>query len=843
MKKTDIFRMMSSIDEKYVAEAADLSRFKKKRFDAKGVFIVAATIALFAVAFALPFMMKNDNEKPYEYDFTSPEYENFELDGTTLISYKGEATETLVIPEGIEKIAQNAFLSNKNSEKIKMIYLSSTVKDVDYDAFAGCFSLETLDFSENSDFIERDNLILSANGETVFKYIDDGSKSYTIPKGVKYIAAHAFQMSEIEEVIFPEGLLYIGYNAFSGLPLKAINLPDSVMELADGVFSSCFRAVDGSFPDGMKFTESSFNNVPFYQSMLAGAPCPGEDFVRGSVTIEEAFRKSNGENITSQFEDVLEYYSTGVIPEDTFCYGGITEGQKKPDGAIIPSIDSLDFASLELKTNDWNAKSVVDVIIPCEGGYDMLIGYSLYEIWECLYWNEVRWRVSVITFIPNDAEGSADSTMGEWFIEFGKEGEAYKSITFTNKEGVSIYEHRFPSDVEYRMTLSPDGNSFLIEYMSAGVWNFFIEDLTGKLYNTWWSYDAPCVPYLGKGDGDYIAHSAEWNTDPETIEQYPIRAKNENGEFLMDYSTGEILRTGEKLRDDMYIYYDILYVDRELKFNEKQTVYDGSDRYVEQFGAIHSISEGDAYGNIIKQEHNNRSMGFIYKAPHTWDDGMSDTERSIYNSYRVEFIGNFIKVPAEYKMTAENNFGWKTSEFDDVRLEHHEGDGKYIKEWSSMLARKDIVGGVLLKVYYVEIRTPDDNIMQVYFYSWYDGDSEDYFERVLIPVIESVRVCDKMKIEKVFAEKTADGQFMTVEFSDGEKIISGTFDLDGIVDMTIYTDEDYTELDHSKGYYDFLGMYDYAVLKFENDYYFTTSGVFGGKYDFKLVDGKFLLIE
>lgn len=835
MKKTDLFRMMSAIDEKYIAEAADMSRFKKKRFGVKGVFIVAASIALLAAAFALPFMFENDNEKPFEYDFNSHEYENFELDGTTLISYNGEAVDTLVIPEGIEKIAQNAFLSNENAGKIKVIHLSSTVKDVDYDAFAGCFSLETLDFSENPDFIERDNLILSANGETLFKYTDTESTSFVIPEGVKYIAAHAFQMSHLEEIIFPDGLLYIGYNAFAGLPLKAINLPDSVMELADGVFSSCFRAVDGSFPEGMKFTEGSFDNVPFYQSMLAGAPCPGEDFVRGSVTIEEAFRQSNGENITSQFEDVLEYYSTGVIPEDTFCYGGLYEGQKKPDGAIIPSIDSLDFASLELKTNDWNAKSVIDVIIPCEGGYDMLIGYRLYEIWDCLYWNEVRWRVEVVTFIPNDAEGSADSTMGEWFIEFGKEGEAYKTITFTNREGVSIYEHRFPSDVEYRMTLSPDGNSFLIEYMSAGEWSFFIEDLTGKLYKTWWSYDAPCVPYLGKGDGAYIAHSAEWNTDPETMKQYPIRAKNENGEFLMDYSTGEILR------DDMYIYYDIYYVDYELKFGNEQTVYDGSDKYVDNLSLNYWIAEGDAEGNIIKEEYSKVTHGYIYMTPYTWDMGAIDTERS-ENNHRASFVGMLIKVPTEYRMTAENNFSWKGFNSDKDSLAYIECDGKYIKEWS-VISGKEASGGSLKKTYYVEIRLPDDYITQIYFYSWYDGDSDDYFDRVIVPVIESVRVCDVMKIEKVFAEKTADGQFMTVEFSDGDEIISGKFNLEGIVDMTRYTDEDYTELDHSKGYYDFLGMYDFAVLKFEDDYYFTASGMFVGKYDFKLTDGKFIRIE
>lgn len=836
MKRTDIFRMMSSIDERYITEAADLVRFKKKHFGIKGIFIIAASIAILATVFALPFMFGNDNEKPFEYDFTSPEYENFEIDGTTLISYTGEAVDTLVIPDGIEKIAQNAFLSNENADKIKVIKLSSTVKDVNYDAFAGCFSLETLEFSENPDFIERDSLILSANGETIFKYTDTESTSFVIPTGVKYIAAHAFQMSHLEEIVFPDGLLYIGFNAFAGVPLNEINLPESIIEMADGAFSGCVYAVDGSFPEGMKFAENSFSLVPFYLTMLAGAPCPGEDFVRGSITIEDAFRQSNGENITSQFEDVLEYYSTGIIPEDTFCYGGLYEGQKKPDGAIIPSIDSLDFASLEIKTNDWNAKSVVDVIIPCEGGYDMLIGYRLYELWNCLYWNEVRWRVEVITFIPNDAEESADSVMGKWFIEFGKEGEAYKTITFTNKDGVSIYEHRFPSDLEYRMSLSPDGNSFLIEYVNAGEWNFFIEDLTGKLYHTWWSYDAPCVPYLGKGDGKYIAHSATWNTDPETMEQYPIRAKNEKGEFLMDYSTGEILR------DDMYIYYDIYYVDYELKFENIQRIYDGSDKYVENLRLNYWFAEGDSEGNIVKEEYSKASYGFIYKTPHTWDMGAFDTERS-ENNHRAEFVGKIIKIPEEYeKMTYENHFGWTEFKFDADSLTHHEGDGKYIKEWS-VISGKDASGGALRKVHYVEIITPENFMTQVYFYSWYDGDSDDYFDRVIVPVIESVRICDVMQIEKVFAEKMHEGQFMTVSFSDDDKTLSGTLDLEGIVDMTRYTDENYTELDHSKGYYDFLGMYDFAVMKFENDYYFTASGVFVGKYDFKLVDGKFLRIE
>ncbi|MBQ8207452.1 MAG: leucine-rich repeat domain-containing protein [Clostridia bacterium] len=837
MKKNYLYEMMSGIDEKYIEEAMDLGHFRKnKSFNARRIVLVAACVAIMAAAcIAVPLMMRNNVDVPDipPYDFTSPEFKDFEIEGTTLVSYKGEIVDELVIPEGIEAIADYAFLDNTNSSKIKTISLSSTVKSLGANALAGCNELKELKVGDNSEFVERGDLLMTANGETIIQYIGDTEiTSYSIPEGVKYIAAHAFQMTEIEHCTFPEGLLYIGYNAFAGLPLSEIHLPSSMIELANGAFGSCCWAFEGSYPEDMVFTESSFDMVPFYLTKLAGKPCPSEDIGKGNVTISEAFKMSNAENITEQFADVLEYYATGIVPADTFCYGGIHEGQALPEGAILPDIDSLDFASLQLIERDWNSKTNVDVVIPCEGGYDMLIGYRLYDRWDRLYWKDVRWRVEAISFIPNDAAGSADLAIGDWFIEYEMNGEQYSAITFTNSSGVSVYEHRFPSEAEYRYQISPDGQSFIVEYLSMGVWSFFIEDLTGELYHTWWSYEAPCVPYYIKADGKYLAHTAEWNTDPETMEEFPIRAQNEHGEFLMNYHTGEILR------DDMYIYYDLVYTSKGIKWNEEQTVYDGSDKYDIFAGFIGYICEGDINGELLAEEYSYKTQGLLYKAPHTWDMGAFDTERG-ENNWRAEFIGRLIKVPEDFEMTLANHFTAVPDAVDATTFKLYKGDGVYIKEWTVAEA-VDIVVSEARRSIFVEIRTMDDYIIPIIFYSYSDGDSADYFDRVIVPIVESVRLCEGVKITELKAEKKNDGQFMTVAFEDGEQTLSGVLSLDGIVDMNSYTDEDIAVYDPSaEPYPQFMGLYNYMIMRFEGDYYFTFEGVFVNKYTFIFENGIF----
>lgn len=861
MKKGYLYEKISNIDEKYIIGAIDPVRFRKKKvsFSVRKIVLLAACIALVTAAcVAVPFMIKNDDvidipgPDTTQYDFSSPEYADFEMDGTTLVAYKGEGAAELTVPEGIEKIADYAFYGNTNSSSIKVICLSSTVTKLENNAFAGCSELESLLVGDNAEFVERDGLLMTANGETILKYIGDTKiTSFTIPDGVKYIAAHAFQMTELWHVKFPEGLLYIGYNAFAGLPLSEIHLPNSMIELADGAFGGCCWAFEGSYPESMKFTKSSFDIVPFYLTMLAGEPCPSEDIGKNNITITEAFKKSNTENITKQLSDALEYYNTGVIPEETFCYASLSNGPQKPDGAIIPDIDSLDFAFLELVEQSWDGyeRTNISIVIPCEGSYDLMLGYRLYDRWDCLYWEDVRWRIEEISFIPTRADQSADLVIGDWFIEFEVEPandyeprDLYKGITFTHRDGRSIFESRFDSYAPYEFQISPDGNSFIVEYQTVYGWCFFIEDLTGKLYDTCWSYEAPCVPWFEKGDGKYLAHSALWNTDPETMDIYPIRGTSEKGKFLMNYNTGNIYR------DDMYIYYDLLYLTEgpESEWGSVQITRDGSDKYAAFCARIYWTADGAEGGELLNENYNATTYGIIYKVPSTWYMGMYDEYRTgDADNWRAEYPGRAIKVSENFEMKVENVFMVVPEKVDTSTFKLVKGDGKYIKEYSVVETVQMLVS-TFRKSCYVEIRTPDNYIIPIFFYTYSDGDSADYFNRVIRPTIESVRLCNTAVIEEKRAEKKNDGQFMTVTFKDGEETLSGTLSLKDIVDLESYTEDDSIIHDPSINY-DFLGMHNFMVLKIENgsqtDYYLTFEGVFVNKYSFVLKGEDWVRLE
>ena len=622
-----------------------------------------------------------------------------------------------------------------------------------------------------------------------------------------------------------------------------INLPSSVIEIADSAFGGCFWALDGSFPKSMKYTETSFEHVPFYLSMLAGKPCPSEDIGKNNISITEAFKKSDKENITKQFSDVLEYYKTGVIPEGTFCYARLLSPPQKPEGAIIPDIDSLDFASLELIENSWNGTERVNIsiVIPCEGGYDLMLGYRLYDRWDCLYWEDVRWRIEEISFIPTKAEESADLAIGDWFIEFEIEPandyeprDLYKGITFTHRDGRSIFESRFDSYMPYEFHISPDGNSFIVEYLTGGGWCFFIEDLTGKLYDTCWSYEAPCVPWFEKGDGKYLAHSATWNTDPETMGTYPVRGKNEKGEFLMNYSTGTILR------DDMYIYYDLLYVTEghESEWGFVQETRDGSDKFVTLCDRIYWTADGVEGGKLLNENYSTTTFGIIYKTPSTWYMGMYDEYRTgDADNWRAEYTGRAIKVSEDFEMKVENAFMVVPEKVDASTFKLVKGDGKYIKEYS-VIETVQMLVSTFRKSYYVEVRTPDNYIIPMFFYSYSDGDSVDYFDVVIRPIIESVKLCVSLPIDELSAEKTADGQFLKVKFIDGDSTLEGTLPIEGFADMELLSEEDKIVM-HHETVLGFLNCYGYTVLKLEGDYYLSFNGDFTGKYNFIFKNGIF----
>ena len=63
--------------------------------------------------------------------------------------------------------------------------------------------------------------------------------------------------------------------------------------------------MDGTIPEDAEVSDNAFWRVPFYNSMLAGQMCPGEEIRRGLITPSEAIRKSDLYSLTEQLIYVL----------------------------------------------------------------------------------------------------------------------------------------------------------------------------------------------------------------------------------------------------------------------------------------------------------------------------------------------------------------------------------------------------------------------------------------------------------------------------------------------------------------------------------------------------------
>lgn len=149
----------------------------------------------------------------------------YDKTGTILVKcpvnyYKDE----VVIPEGVKKIAEAAFISCH----IKSVKFPDSLDLIEDRAFFCCDELESIDFG---------NSIFSIGGmysESAFSYCKS-LKQVTLPPQIKDIGERAFfGCNNLSSVTFNEGLLFIGESAFSNnKALTEINIPATVQKLAD----------------------------------------------------------------------------------------------------------------------------------------------------------------------------------------------------------------------------------------------------------------------------------------------------------------------------------------------------------------------------------------------------------------------------------------------------------------------------------------------------------------------------------------------------------------------------------------------------------------------------------
>ena len=183
-----------------------------------------------------------------------------------------EKTDTVIIPETVQKIGNYVFM---NCEKIKNIKLPANLKSIGKTCFQGCISLTGLFIpqsvesigggifgdcdalqsveieDENNNFIFKDGILYDVkNGILVSAINSLIPEKVIVDECTKTIDYSAFaDCNNLYEIEIPQGVVNIGEKAFARLDnLKNIDIPDSVTNITTLAFYRCNGLVSVQVP-------------------------------------------------------------------------------------------------------------------------------------------------------------------------------------------------------------------------------------------------------------------------------------------------------------------------------------------------------------------------------------------------------------------------------------------------------------------------------------------------------------------------------------------------------------------------------------------------------------------
>lgn len=141
----------------------------------------------------------------------------YSIDGKTLYACPSDRNGTIIIPEGVEMIEEEAFCACAISE----IMFPSTLREIKSRAFSGCYELRKVNFGIGITEIG------SHQNVGVFKYCSRLT-SIEIPSQVAQIGVSAFEGTGIEKLVLHEGLKTIEDYAFYHCKIDNLSLPKSL---------------------------------------------------------------------------------------------------------------------------------------------------------------------------------------------------------------------------------------------------------------------------------------------------------------------------------------------------------------------------------------------------------------------------------------------------------------------------------------------------------------------------------------------------------------------------------------------------------------------------------------
>ena len=139
-----------------------------------------------------------------------------------------------------------------------MFFRSSTVEEIEADAFAGCPSLYQFHVDvQNPWYSSVDGSLFNRAETTLVKYADGRGSSCTVPDGVMEIGDNAFMEGFVVSVRMPDTVEWIGSGAFEGCySLREIILSDSLIHIGADAFRSCQVLSSIDLPDSVLYIGS-----------------------------------------------------------------------------------------------------------------------------------------------------------------------------------------------------------------------------------------------------------------------------------------------------------------------------------------------------------------------------------------------------------------------------------------------------------------------------------------------------------------------------------------------------------------------------------------------------------
>lgn len=196
--RLDIDNIPSSVSEIYIEDGSIFFNklYEDSRFSHK--------LRLFTSTTALPHEFEDSIEVGNVL---------YSKDGKRLLSING-SLESLIIPEGVETICDEAFndlTNSKNEGGLETLVLPSTLKNIGRNVFCG--SIFSID-SNSPMFVCEDDMLLSKDGHTLYYYYGDWDGEFFIRDSINSIWSGAFISRKITSVKNTGSIYELGDNPF-----------------------------------------------------------------------------------------------------------------------------------------------------------------------------------------------------------------------------------------------------------------------------------------------------------------------------------------------------------------------------------------------------------------------------------------------------------------------------------------------------------------------------------------------------------------------------------------------------------------------------------------------------